>query len=166
MQKYYVVRTPSESYMRLLGQKSAKRRRSEAEYCTDLQCKIGQLCASGRHRLSDFRPSHIILDSDGGLKSWQFCLGQIVQLSCYYLKTLKPKTKHSQVLITNKNYALSTPKRQRCLSNVWKLKGCLVVKTKKKEKLPVLWRKNCQYCDDNFFGQKINTAQIRFCNDN
>ena len=42
MQKYQLLRPPSQAYMKLLGQKSAKRRRWEAEYCTDLQCKIGQ----------------------------------------------------------------------------------------------------------------------------
>ena len=45
--------------------------------------------------------------------------------------------KHSQVLLTSKQSIINS-KRQLCLSNLWKLKECLVVKTKKKEKLQVL----------------------------
>ena len=50
---------------------------------------------------------------------------------------LKSRTNHSQVPLTI-NKELSTPKKKLCLSILWKLKECLVVKTKKKEKLPVL----------------------------
>ena len=56
-------------------------------------------------------------------------------------KKLKSTIKHSQVPLTSKQ-GIINPKKQLFLSDLRKLKESLVVKTKKK---------NCQYCDDNFF---------------
>ena len=80
MQKCQLLRPPSESYMRWLGRKSANRWRREAHYCTILHCKSVQYSASERRRLADFWPSNLIYDSDGGLKSWYFCIRLVVNL--------------------------------------------------------------------------------------
>ena len=60
--------------MRWLGRKSAIRWRREAHYCPILHCKSVQYSASERRRLADIWPINLIYDSDGGLKSWCFCI--------------------------------------------------------------------------------------------
>ena len=52
-------------------------------------------------------------------------------------KKLKSKIKHSQVILRSKQ-GIIKPKRQLYLSDLRKLKESLVVKTEKKEKLPVM----------------------------
>ena len=72
-------------------------------------------------------------------------------------KKLKTIIKQSQVTSTSKKLHYQ-PQKGSSVSQIYENKECLVVKTKKKEKLPVLWRQL-------FSDKKITRAQIRFCID-
>ena len=54
--------------------------------------------------------------------------------------------------------ALSTSKRQLCLSNLFKTQGMSGSQDQKE-------RKTASIVTTTFFGQQIATAQFRFCND-
>ena len=71
-------------------------------------------------------------------------------------KKLKEKTKHSQVTVTSK-HCIINPKMAALAFKFMNTQGKSGSQDQKE--------KNCQYRDVNFFGHKITTAQIRFCND-
>ena len=70
---------------------------------------------------------------------------------------MKTNIKHSQVTSTSKKMHYQLQKGS-SVFQIYENKECLVVKTKKE-------RKTASTVTTTFFGQKITTAQIRFCND-